>query len=74
MEKKIKKDIVCSIPGGMYGNNAGFLSHDVKFGNVAVDSRVTVEAVSWLKRRASIISIIPSAYDNTLITLCYRLK
>ena len=53
MEKT--KEIVNKIPGGWYGNDAGFLTLSPKRGIVIVDAKEIVKALAWLKKRANIV-------------------
>ena len=72
MRKKL--DIVCSIPGGLYGNNPGSFNTDINFGNVIVDCQYTLQALTWLRRRANVKAISPAHNDPKGIHIAYELK
>ena len=50
--KTKKFDVICSIPGGWYGND---VSQSLCQGNVVVDGERILDALVWLRRRAKII-------------------
>lgn len=71
--KTKKHEITCSIPGGWYGNDPGHLDdYNPKRGNVVVDSKMIVPAITWLKRRAKIEKTQSHNDDGVAIT--YELR
>jgi len=69
-----KQSIVFGIPGGWYGNDPGFLDHDPKMGNVAVAPDRIADAVTWLRKRARIVSTCISRDINPGISITYELR
>ena len=48
-------EIVMAIPGGWHGSDPGYLDSDPRRGVVTVDVTRIVDAIEWLKRRATIL-------------------
>jgi hypothetical protein len=68
------KSIVHGIPGGWYGNDAGFIKVNPGFGVVVVDGGRLDAALRWIGKRATILSVGPSRDPNPGYQIEYRLK
>ena len=69
-----KTEITKNIPGGWYGNDAGFISASPKQGNVVIDAGKAVAAIKWLSRRAVITGTWTSKDINPGLCINYVLK
>jgi hypothetical protein len=69
-----RTNVTYEIPGGWYGNEAGFLEADPFRGNVTVELEKIADALAWLKRRADIVRVIPERGTAAGVTLDYRLR
>lgn len=64
-----------NIPGGWAGNEPGWYATDPCRGNVLIDPRRIVLAVTWLRRRAEILSTrVYLGSGEPAILLTYRLR
>ena len=71
--KEKRKDIVCRIPGGQYGNDVDTEPlGGVEAGTVVVDVKHINQALSWLRRRAYINGTLIAA--DSCILICYELR
>jgi hypothetical protein len=69
-----RTNVTYEIPGGWYGNEAGFLEADPFRGNVTVDADRLWDALRWIRRRAQIVRVMQGAYRDNGITIDYRLR
>jgi hypothetical protein len=68
------KSVVHSIPGGWYGNDAGFNQVDPGFGVVVVDNKRLDAALRWIGKRAIVLAVGPSGDPNPGYSIEYRVK
>ena len=61
------RQIVHRIPGGWYGNDPGVFPSDPRKGVVSVDPSKLVNAITWLRRRATITETSIDAYGAILL-------
>lgn len=67
-------EILHRIPGGYYGNDPGTLPHAPGRGRVVVDPEKVVEAITWLRKRATITRTWIECTPNPSFGIAYELR